>query len=74
MRKKDTTGTADFAALAAHISAVRTHPDTPARVYNALADAVSDMDAPRDFFNGAEYIEMCLRENAKSARRKGGAR
>ena len=61
-------------ALAAHISAVLNYPDTPARVYNALADAVSDMDAPPAFFNGTEYIEMCLRENTKSTRRKGGVR
>jgi hypothetical protein len=51
-------------ALAAHISAVLTHPDTPAVMYNALADAVNGLDAPRKHFDSAAYIELCLRANA----------
>jgi hypothetical protein len=54
--------------LAAHISAVLTHPDTPAVMYNALADVVNDLDKPRRYFDSAAYIELCLRENAKAAR------
>jgi hypothetical protein len=50
--------------LAAHISAVLTHPDTPAAMYNAIADAVNDLDKPRGYFDSAAYIEMCLRANA----------
>jgi hypothetical protein len=53
-------------ALAAHISAVLTHPDTPAVMYNALADAVNGLDAPRVQFDSAAYIELCLRANAKA--------
>ncbi len=53
-------------ALAAHISAVFTHPDTPVAMYNALADAVNGLDAPRKHFDSAEYIELCLRANAKA--------
>jgi hypothetical protein len=52
--------------LAAHISAVLTHPDTPVAMYNALADAVNGLDAPRKHFDSAEYIELCLRANAKA--------
>ncbi len=59
--------------LAAHISAVLTHPDTPAVMYNALADAVNSLNAPRGHFDSAAYIELCLRADAKSAR-KGGTR
>jgi hypothetical protein len=54
--------------LAAHISAVLTHPDTPAVMYNALADGVNSLEQPRKYFDGAAYIELCLRENAKAAR------
>jgi hypothetical protein len=50
--------------LAAHISAVLTHPDTPAVMYNALADVLNDLDKPRGHFDSAAYIEMCLRANA----------
>ncbi len=53
-------------ALAAHISAVLTHPDTPAVMYNALADAVNSLNAPRGHFDSAAYIELCLRANANS--------
>jgi hypothetical protein len=60
-------------SLAAHISAVLTHPDTPAVMYNALADAVNGLDAPRGHFDSAPYIELCLRANVK-ATRKGGTR
>jgi hypothetical protein len=52
--------------LAAHISAVLTHPDTPAVMYNALADVLNDLDKPRGHFDSAEYIELCLRANANS--------
>ncbi len=53
-------------SLAAHISAVLTHPDTPVAMYNALADAVNGLDTPRKHFDSAEYIELCLRANAKA--------
>ncbi len=52
--------------LAAHISAVLAHPDTPVAMYNALADAVNGLDKPRSYFDSAEYIELCLRANAKA--------
>jgi hypothetical protein len=52
--------------LAAHISAVLTHPDTPVIMYNALADAVNSLAAPRNHFDSAEYIELCLRANTKA--------
>jgi hypothetical protein len=53
-------------SLAAHISAVLTHPDTPVAMYNALADAVNGLDTPRKHFDSAEYIELCLRANAEA--------
>ncbi len=52
--------------LAAHISAVLTHPDTPVAMYNALADAVNSLNAPRGHFDSAAYIELCLQANAKA--------
>jgi hypothetical protein len=52
--------------LAAHISAVLTHPDTPVAMYNAIADVVNDLDKPRGHFDSAAYIELCLRANANS--------
>ena len=81
MQKKDNipartlehTEQGNIEALAAHISAVLNHPATPADIYNALADAVNGLDAPRGFFSSAEYIESCLRVNDE-ANRKGGAR
>jgi hypothetical protein len=60
-------------SLAAHISAVLSHPDTPVVMYNALADAVNSLDAPRGHFDSAAYIELCLQANAK-ATRKGSTR
>lgn len=47
--------------IAEHIAAILNHPDTPAQLYNTLADAVSSLDAPKGYFDSAEYIETCLR-------------
>ena len=58
------------AELAEHISAILKHPDTPTRIYNALADEVSSLDAPKGYFDSAEYIEVCFRRYFAS-RRKG---
>lgn len=57
--------------LAELISAVLMHPDTPVCVYNALADAVSDLFIPRNFIDGPDYIEVVLRNYLEE---KGGAR
>ena len=57
----------DAADLARHIAAVLNNPATPVNVYNALVDAVHDLDAPRGYFDSAAYIESCLRANVKSA-------
>ena len=58
------------AEIAAHISAILNHPDVPHVVYNALADAVCELDAPTSFWDSAEYITLALHNNV----RKGGAR
>ncbi len=58
------------AEIAAHISAILNHPATPVCVYNALADAVCELDAPTSFWDSAEYITLALNNNV----RKGGAR
>jgi hypothetical protein len=63
--------------LAAHVAAILAHPDTPACLYNALAEAVCELDAPPRFFDSAAYVEICL-AGAFAARgvrsKKGGAR
>ncbi len=46
--------------LAAHVAAILAHPDTPACLYNALAEAVCELDAPPRFFDSAAYVEICL--------------
>ena len=48
------------ATIAGHVAAILAHLDTPACVYNALVDAVSDLDAPHGFFDSQEYVEVCL--------------
>ena len=65
--KKRTTKQDSAAELARHISAVLNNPATPVNIYNALADAVHDLDAPRGYFDSAGYIETCLRVNAKAS-------
>ena len=69
--KKRTTTQAvnrDMAAeIARHISAVLNNPATPVCIYNALADAVNGLDAPRGYFDSAGYVETCLRVNAKAS-------
>ena len=74
-RKNSTTQQAredSASVIAAHVAAILAHPDTPACIYNALADAVCDLDAPARFFDSAEYIALCLR--GALAYSKGGAR
>jgi hypothetical protein len=68
--KKQTTRRDDAAEIAGHISAILNNPATPVNVYNALVDAVHDLDAPRGFFDSAAYIEMCLRVNARASSEK----
>ena len=76
MRRKDTTtrGAREDSAsvIAAHVAAILAHPDTPACIYSALADAVCDLAAPSRFFASQEYVALCLR--GALAYSKGGAR
>ena len=67
---KQATTRDDAADLARHIAAVLNNPATPVNVYNALVDAVHDLDAPRGFFDSAAYIETCLRVNARASSEK----
>ena len=69
MQKKDTTKRApakkrpaqdDAAELARHISAILNNPATPVGIYNGLADAVNDLDAPRGYYNSVEYLTAHL--------------
>jgi len=65
-RPSGATGTDRQAAadeLAGHIAAILNHPNTPVCIYNDLAEAVCSLDAPRHFFNSAEYIAICLRNH-----------
>ncbi len=70
---KQTTKRDDATELARHISAILNHPATPAGVYNALADAVCGLDAPKGYYSSVEYVEKCLKVNAKASP-KGGAK
>ncbi len=54
--------------IAAHISAILNHPATPVDIYNALADAVNDLDVPQGYYNTGEYIAARL---ANTIRTKG---
>ena len=76
MRWKDTTtqrgGEDSASVIAAHVAAILAHPDTPAVVYNAPADAVCDLAAPARSFASQEYVALCLR--GALAYSKGGAR
>jgi len=45
------------AELAAHISAVLTHPLTPQYIYDELWNAVNELATPESFYDTASYIE-----------------
>ena len=45
--------------LAAHVSAILKHPDTPECLYNQLADAVTDIAQPLDH-DPEEYLSSVL--------------
>ncbi|MBA3320118.1 MAG: hypothetical protein H0T45_01550 [Pyrinomonadaceae bacterium] len=53
--------------LAKHIAAILNYPDTPAQIYNDLADAVHNLDTPPRFFDSEEYVAMCLRQHFKGS-------
>jgi hypothetical protein len=55
--------------LAEHIAATLAHDDTPTSIYNALADAVTDLTARDEVTNSAEVIRLGLEAYAE---RKGG--
>jgi hypothetical protein len=68
--KAKLTGQQDAAAeIAGHISAILNNPATPVCVYNALADALCELDAPKGFWHSEKYITLILSNNV----RKGGA-
>ncbi len=51
--------------IAVHISALLNHPATPVDIYNALGDAVHDLDVPQGFYNSVEHIAMRLAYNIR---------
>jgi len=53
------------AEIAGHIAAILNHPAMPVCVYNALADAVCELDAPMGFWDSAEYITLALHDNVR---------
>jgi hypothetical protein len=55
--------------LAGHIAAVLNDPATPADIFNALAEAVTDLTARDSVTNTAEVIRLAL---ALDAEKKGG--
>jgi hypothetical protein len=59
------SGTAESrAALAHHVSAVLTHPDTPPYLYEAISDALCALSVPTHTTISAEYISALLEHNA----------
>ncbi len=59
-------------ALAAHISAILEHPETPDALYNDIAERITDMSSDVDFHT-PEMIERSLVAYAgRESRRKGG--
>jgi hypothetical protein len=63
--KKQTTKRDDATELARHISAILNHPASPDDIYNALGDAVHDLDVPQGFYNSVEHIAMRLAYNIR---------
>ncbi len=55
------------AELAALIAAVLNHPDTPACIYNALADAVSDLYYyPKGYRDSVEHLTPLIAANIEN--------
>lgn len=64
------------AALAEHIAAIMTNPETPSGLYNAVGEEVTDWstDYCNEYSNTPAYIEQCLTSYLKKEeKRKGGA-
>lgn len=63
--------------VAAHVAAIMANPETPATLYNDLADSITTMssDLKDDFWHSPEQIERSINAHiAREARRtKGGA-
>jgi hypothetical protein len=54
------------AEIAAHLSAVLNHPETPSDLYNAIGEEVCAMSndlTTRDYADSPEYIKMVLFAN-----------
>ncbi len=66
---KQATRRADAADLARHISAILNNPATPHCIYNALADAVHDLDAPKGYWDSIEYIMPLIANNVRKEAR-----
>ncbi len=62
-----------LAELAAHISAVLTHPLTPSCVRDDLLNSVNDLATPESFYNSVRYIEGRLSGVAELPQEGGGS-
>ena len=67
--KKRTTKRDDAAELAGHVSAILNSPATPHCIYNALADAVCELDAPKGYWDSIEYIMPLIANNVRKEAR-----
>ena len=52
--------------LARHISAILNNPATPVCIYNALADAVCELDAPKGYWDSVQYMTALLAYNLRN--------
>ncbi len=71
--KKAPTKTEQRAELARTLSSILKNPETPAALYNRIADALCDISEGADYHT-PEMIEVFLEAyELKEAKRKGGA-
>ena len=62
----------DAAEIAGHISAILNNPATPVDIYNALADAVCDLDMPKGYWNTVEYMMPLIAKNIRKGDKADG--
>ncbi len=63
--KKRTTRRDDAAEIAGHISAILNKPATPVHIYNDLADALCNLDAPKGYWHSVEHIAPLIANNVR---------
>ena len=75
MRKQtDKTAAERAGEVAAHLSAVLNHPDTPRVIYEAIHEAMCELYIPVSLTNSVAYIAPHILQEIKATPRKRGAK